>query len=70
MRFALEEDTALAVHGWEWIAGRQSKFYPIRACDKAFDVHRCPDEAEALAPDGFAADSHELFLFGRCAACT
>ncbi len=41
-----------------------------RSCDQAFDVHRCPDEVEALAPEGFEVDSHELTLFGRCAACT
>ena len=41
-----------------------------RTCDQAFDIHRCPDEVEALAPDGFEVDSHELTLFGRCAACT
>ena len=40
------------------------------SCDQAFDVYRCPDEVEALAPDGFEVDSHELILFGRCAACT
>ena len=40
-----------------------------RSCDQAFDVHRCPDEVEALAPDGFEVDSHELILFGLCAAC-
>ncbi len=40
-----------------------------RSCDQAFDVHRCPDEIEELAPDGFEVDSHELTLFGRCAAC-
>ena len=39
------------------------------SCDQAFDVYRCPDEVEALAPDGFEVDSHELILFGRCAAC-
>jgi Fur family ferric uptake transcriptional regulator len=41
-----------------------------RSCDQVFDVHRCPDEVEALAPDGFEVDGHELILFGRCAACT
>ena len=40
-----------------------------RSCDQAFDVHRCPDEVEGLAPEGFEVDSHELILFGRCAAC-
>ena len=40
-----------------------------RSCDQAFDVHRCPDEIEELAPDGFQVDGHELILYGSCAAC-
>ena len=38
-------------------------------CDQAFDVHGCPDAIEELAPEGFQVEGHELFLFGRCAAC-
>ena len=40
-----------------------------RSCDQAFDVHRCPDEVERLAPKGFEVDGHELTLFGRCVTC-
>ena len=40
-----------------------------RSCDLAFDIHRCPDEVEELAPEGFEVDGHELILFGRCADC-
>ena len=40
-----------------------------RACDLAFDIDRCPDAVEELAPEGFQVDGHELILFGRCAAC-
>ncbi len=40
-----------------------------RSCDQAFDVHRCPDEVELLAPEGFEVDGHELTLFGRCVTC-
>ena len=40
-----------------------------RSCDLAFDVHKCPDEVEELAPEGFEVDGHELILFGRCAEC-
>lgn len=40
-----------------------------RSCDQAFDVHRCPEEIEELAPDGFRVDDHELILYGSCAAC-
>ena len=31
VRFALEEDAALLASGWDWIDGRQTKFYLIRA---------------------------------------
>ena len=41
-----------------------------RPCGQAFDIDECPDEVEALAPDGFEVHSHELILFGRCATCT
>ena len=40
-----------------------------RSCDQVFDVHRCPDEVETLAPEGFEVDSHELIFFGRCVTC-
>ena len=40
-----------------------------RSCHQAFDVHRCPDAVEELAPEGFEVDGHELILFGRCAGC-
>ena len=40
-----------------------------RVCDLVFDVDRCPDKVEELAPEGFEVDGHELILFGRCAAC-
>lgn len=41
-----------------------------RSCDQAFDVHRCPDQVEELAPEGFEVEGHELTLFGLCVACT
>ena len=40
-----------------------------RACDSVFDIDRCPDKVEELAPEGFEVDGHELILFGRCASC-
>ena len=41
-----------------------------RSCDQAFDMQWCPDEVEALAPESFEVDGHELILFGRCNACS
>ena len=55
---------------YELADGPHHHHFLCRSCDQAFDVHRCPDEVEAIAPDGFEVDSHELVLFGRCAACT
>ena len=40
-----------------------------RVCDQAYDVHRCPDRIDQLAPAGFTVDSHEITLFGVCATC-
>jgi Xaa-Pro aminopeptidase len=30
VRFALEEDAALTPRGWEWVSGRQTRFYLVR----------------------------------------
>ncbi len=54
---------------YELAARPHHHHFVCQTCDRAFDVHRCPDEVETLAPDGFEVDSHELTLFGRCAAC-
>lgn len=52
------------------LAGRPHHHHFLcRSCRQAFDVHRCPNEVEGLAPEGFEVDGHELILFGRCAAC-
>jgi len=39
-------------------------------CDQAFDVHACPPSVESMAPAGFAVESHEIILYGRCPTCT
>jgi Fur family ferric uptake transcriptional regulator len=39
------------------------------ACQRVFDVHRCPGDLAALAPPGFRVDRHEITLYGRCAEC-
>ncbi|MGN6528870.1 MAG: Fur family transcriptional regulator [Burkholderiaceae bacterium] len=39
------------------------------ACQRVFDVHRCPGDLAALAPPGFSVDRHEITLYGRCADC-
>lgn len=52
-------------------AGRHGHHHHFQctACEKVFDVHACPGNLAALAPQGFVVDHHELTLYGRCADC-
>lgn len=43
--------------------------FQCTTCERVFDVHACPGNLAALAPQGFAVDHHELTLYGRCADC-
>jgi Fur family ferric uptake transcriptional regulator len=38
-------------------------------CNKVFDFFGCTNGFERFAPEGFALERHELFLFGRCVVC-
>ena len=38
-------------------------------CDKVFDIHGCPPGIDALAPDGFIIQGHEIVLRGVCVDC-
>lgn len=38
-------------------------------CEQAYDVEGCPPDIESLAPRGFQVESHEVVLYGTCAAC-
>lgn len=38
-------------------------------CEQAYDVEGCPPDIESLAPRGFRVESHEVVLYGTCAAC-
>lgn len=40
-----------------------------RTCDRAFDVHECPEAIHTMAPEGFEVEDHEVILFGRCSSC-
>ena len=73
---------ALAGEGWlsevdlpggglryELAARPHHHHFLCRSCDQVFDVHRCPDGVQELAPEGFEIEGHELILFGLCAAC-
>ena len=39
------------------------------ACQRVFDVHRCPGDLAGLAPPGFAVARHEITLYGLCSDC-
>jgi Fur family ferric uptake transcriptional regulator len=43
--------------------------FHCRACGKVFDVQGCPGELHKLSPPGFAVESHEVILYGRCSLC-
>lgn len=44
--------------------------FHCRACDGVFEVAACPGDLEALPPDGFEVESHEIILYGVCEACS
>ncbi|MCE9627303.1 MAG: transcriptional repressor [Candidatus Eisenbacteria bacterium] len=38
-------------------------------CNKVFDLTGCASAFDKCLPKGFALESHEIFLFGRCETC-
>ena len=53
------------------VAGkRHHHHFRCRICDRVFDVDACPPDLSALTPSGFKVESHDITLFGRCAACS
>lgn len=43
--------------------------FHCRACDRVYELEGCPEDLRSLTPAGFALESHEVVLYGRCAAC-
>lgn len=43
--------------------------FQCTACNRVFDVHRCPGDLGRLAPSGFTVESHDITLYGRCRDC-
>lgn len=43
--------------------------FHCRLCDRVFEVDDCPGGVVALTPDGFRTESHDVILYGLCAAC-
>jgi len=51
--------------------GHQHYFLCLcRECGRAYDIRRCPEGIERLAPPGFEVDEHEITLHGRCGCCS
>ena len=52
------------------VAGHQHHHhFQCRQCQRVFDVHACPGDLSALAPQGFTVEAHDLTLYGRCKDC-
>lgn len=43
--------------------------FHCRSCDRVYELEGCPEDLRSLTPAGFALESHEVVLYGRCAAC-
>jgi Fur family ferric uptake transcriptional regulator len=43
--------------------------FRCNGCKRVFDLVGCNSTFGDIAPKGFALESHELYLFGRCEAC-
>lgn len=44
--------------------------FHCRSCDRVYELEGCPEGGlKGLTPQGFALESHEVVLYGRCAAC-
>ena len=48
---------------------RHHHHFQCRQCQRVFDVHACPGDLSAMAPQGFTVEDHDLTLYGRCKDC-
>lgn len=44
--------------------------FRCESCEKVFDIEGCDETFSALLPAGFTLSSHDLTLYGSCAACS
>ena len=49
---------------------RHHHHFHCRACDRVYELEGCPEGLRSLTPAGFSLESHEVVLYGRCAACS
>jgi Fur family transcriptional regulator, ferric uptake regulator len=54
---------------YEATGKRHHHHFHCRACDRVYELEGCPEGLRSLTPAGFALESHEVVLYGRCAAC-
>lgn len=43
--------------------------FSCRSCGRMYDFDGCPSNLNGLVPPGFQMEDHEIFIYGRCAAC-
>lgn len=43
--------------------------FHCRECNHAYDLPGCPLNQQALTPEGFIVEDHEVLLFGLCPSC-
>jgi Fur family transcriptional regulator, ferric uptake regulator len=52
------------------VAGKSHHHHFVcRGCDRVYELSGCPGDLASVVPSGFQLDSHEVVLYGRCAAC-
>lgn len=54
---------------YEWFDKAHHHHFHCRSCQRVYEVDACPGDLRHLAPAGFALESHEVILYGRCASC-
>jgi Fur family ferric uptake transcriptional regulator len=50
--------------------GGHHHFFQCTACGLTFPVAGCAGALEALVPDGFQVEGHEIVLYGTCQGCS
>lgn len=43
--------------------------FQCRRCSGVYEIHGCPGHLDAMVPEGFTLEKHEVILYGVCATC-
>jgi Fur family transcriptional regulator, ferric uptake regulator len=43
--------------------------FSCKQCGKVYDISGCPGDLKGIAPVGYQVESHDIVLYGSCAAC-